>query len=547
MMGGILKQLVAALGLRLPDILKLLEKILASFRRTFICIDGLDEYAVERRPEFLRSLQQVLRDSPTTRLFLAGRQHLKEEVKKHLSESVPHLAIKPHESDIKKYINKKISDDPDPDARSGELESEIITRISESSSDILFQEFSNECYKIFLVVLQIDAILGETSIHRRRQKLHQQAYGLHDVYAATLDRIRRQLLLRVSLAQRSLSAKIGSADFNTENIPPIQTLLGSCLGLVTVDKETSREYLQAHTTLFGNGHAKIAEVRQSSSSINGDTAGKHAISYLRSIPLGIPCREENDRVRFSRRHDHVSGSVIDFRAGIREEGSPFDSLRRDGCQMFGLHCALVSTDINQQDFRRSTPLEHAARCGSHSIFALLLRDPNIRADISDEGGITPLFLARLLTMPHVSPDTKTSWGGTPLHIAALNGHANIVKLLLSWSDLFLNLYNFDPNIPNNHGRTPLSFAAECGHIEVVEMLLAMDNIDLNPVDGDGDTPILLLLDCNGINRNQVVVMLLLERGDCDLNARDLSGATPLELAVQYGYVGIVGLLTSVWY
>ncbi|RPA91207.1 hypothetical protein L873DRAFT_1658070, partial [Choiromyces venosus 120613-1] len=125
MMGGILKQLLAALdeipeeisnafqkskesiggrGLQLPDILKLLAKILASFRRTFICIDGLDEYAIDRRPELLCSLQQVLRDSPSTRLFLAGRPHLKEEVKKHLSESVPHLAIKPHESDIKKYI-----------------------------------------------------------------------------------------------------------------------------------------------------------------------------------------------------------------------------------------------------------------------------------------------------------------------------------------------------------------------------------------------------------------------------------------------------------
>ncbi|RPA91749.1 hypothetical protein L873DRAFT_1556929, partial [Choiromyces venosus 120613-1] len=122
----------------------------------------------------------------------------------------------------------------------------------------------------------------------RRQKLHQEANGLHDVYAATLDRISRQrgdkprlgmeVLLWVSLAQRPLSVselcdalgvEIGSADFNTENIPPIQTLLGSCLGLVTVNKETPRvrlihstlqEYLQAHTTLFDNGHAKIAEV-----------------------------------------------------------------------------------------------------------------------------------------------------------------------------------------------------------------------------------------------------------------------------------------------
>ncbi|RPA91179.1 hypothetical protein L873DRAFT_344234 [Choiromyces venosus 120613-1] len=297
MMGGILKQLVAAVdeipeiskafqkskesigrrGLRLPDILKLLAKILASFRWTFICIDGLDEYAIERRPELLRSLQQVLRDSPTTRLFLAGRRHLKEEVKKHLSESIAHIATKPYESDIKKYISMKISEDPDPHAMDSELESEIMKSISENSSDIFL-----------LVALQIEAVLGETSIHRRRQKLHQKANGLHEVYTATLDRINHQrgdkprlgmeVLLWVSLAQRPLSVselcdalgvEIGSTDLNAKNIPPIQTLLGSCLGLVTVDKETSRvrlihstlqEYLQAHTTLFDNGHAKIAEV-----------------------------------------------------------------------------------------------------------------------------------------------------------------------------------------------------------------------------------------------------------------------------------------------
>ncbi|RPA91209.1 hypothetical protein L873DRAFT_1819920 [Choiromyces venosus 120613-1] len=39
-------------------------------------------------------------------------------------------------------------------------------------------------------------------------------------------------------------------------------------------------------------------------------------------------------------------------------------------------------------------------------------------------------------------------------------------------------------------------------------------------------------------------MLLLERGDSDLNARDLSGATPLELAVQNGYGEIVRLLKA---
>ncbi|RPA91735.1 hypothetical protein L873DRAFT_1615181, partial [Choiromyces venosus 120613-1] len=85
---------------------------------------------------------------------------------------------------------------------------------------------------------------------------------------------------------------------------------------------------------------------------------------------------------------------------------------------------LKSTDINRQDFFGSTPLARSVRCGDNSIFTLLLRDPNIRADISDDSGDTPLFAAdelgnemmveRLLTMPQVSPDPKNLWGRTPL-------------------------------------------------------------------------------------------------------------------------------------
>ncbi|RPA91746.1 hypothetical protein L873DRAFT_1818930 [Choiromyces venosus 120613-1] len=46
------------------------------------------------------------------------------------------------------------------------------------------------------------------------------------------------------------------------------------------------------------------------------------------------------------------------------------------------------------------------------------------------------------------------------------------------------------------------------------------------------------------SRREAAVLLLLERGDSDLNARDLSGATPLGLAVRGGYEGIVGLLKA---
>jgi len=63
-------------GLSVSEILKLLPAALKSQKRTFICIDALDECVAEHRPEFLRSLYSIVRDSPNVRLFVTGRPHI---------------------------------------------------------------------------------------------------------------------------------------------------------------------------------------------------------------------------------------------------------------------------------------------------------------------------------------------------------------------------------------------------------------------------------------------------------------------------------------
>ncbi|RPA88327.1 hypothetical protein L873DRAFT_1586774, partial [Choiromyces venosus 120613-1] len=64
-------------------------------------------------------------------------------------------------------------------------------------------------------------------------------------------------LMWISLAQRPLSVdelchalavKVGSVDLDTSTIPSIETLLGCCLGLITVDRESSTVRL-IHATL----------------------------------------------------------------------------------------------------------------------------------------------------------------------------------------------------------------------------------------------------------------------------------------------------------
>ena len=90
---------------------------------------------------------------------------------------------------------------------------------------------------------------------------------LGDVYGATIERVKAQdgdksrlgmaALMWISHAERPLQAdelcralavRLGSTEFNTDNVPSMSTLISCCQGLITVDKEASTVRL-IHFTL----------------------------------------------------------------------------------------------------------------------------------------------------------------------------------------------------------------------------------------------------------------------------------------------------------
>ena len=155
-LGSVLKQVVSGLGkvperivkafrnrdkviggqsLSLEEIVEFLQDI-STAHRTFICLDAVDECPPGYRVELLGSLNQIFQKSPSVRIFLTGRPHIRGEIDKHLAGRAATRPITPTKDDIIIFLRAKMKADTIPDAMDESLEEEIIKNIPESFSEM---------------------------------------------------------------------------------------------------------------------------------------------------------------------------------------------------------------------------------------------------------------------------------------------------------------------------------------------------------------------------------------------------------------------------
>ena len=123
-------------ALLLPDIHTMLIKSMSLLSRGFICIDALDEFPTNNRPELWDSLQHIVRECPNIRLFITGRPHIREEVKKYFPGYPDLSSIKPTEEDIRRYVTMRLRKDLESDAMDPELEADILTIIPDKIAGV---------------------------------------------------------------------------------------------------------------------------------------------------------------------------------------------------------------------------------------------------------------------------------------------------------------------------------------------------------------------------------------------------------------------------
>jgi len=417
-------------------------------------------------------------------------------------------------------------------------------------------------FRFLLVSLNIDAILEESTIYRRQERLSRmtKGLGLGAAYSATIERIKAQggdksrlgmealmwishseRLLKANELRHALAVELGSTHFNSGNVPSMSTLVSCCQGLITVDKEAStvrlvhftlQEYLSAHPDIFSTPHSSIAEicltylnseqVKAISPDWYPDLSDTPFLEYS-SLYWGVHAKRElSDHaislaLEFLRGYDgHISTGLLLGRVEYLDDEEVGTNLL-----FSGLHCAsffgivevaaalieMNCFDTNGEDIWWCSPLSWAARNGHEEVVGILLKQEAVNSD---------------------EPDI---YGRTPLLHAAGNGHERVVKILLGREDV-------DPNKLPQYSFTPLLSAARHGHEGVVKILLEREDVIPDKPAIWGRTPLAIAAEFG----HEGVVKMLLGRQEVNPDKPDMWGQTPLSFAAVYGHEGVVKML-----
>ncbi|CEL10507.1 hypothetical protein ASPCAL13626 [Aspergillus calidoustus] len=136
----------------------------------------------------------------------------------------------------------------------------------------------------------------------------------------------------------------------------------------------------------------------------------------------------------------------------------------------------------------------------------------------------------ILACNRVDRNAQDNGGRTPLVWAVDGGLLQEVQPLLETPDIDLK--------PDNYGNTIFHIAAQNGHLEILNMIAHQTDLNSNSKNSRGQTPIWL----NAANDQESVVTCLVDKAGVDSDCRSNSGLSPLMLAVQKGHTRTVRAL-----
>ncbi|CAN9384185.1 unnamed protein product [Alternaria alternata] len=519
---------------RIEAMARTLQLVASIYSRVFIVIDALDECSASHGCRIaLLSRIQELQNTCGINLLVTSR-FIPEIVEKFKTASM--IEIQADKDDVRRYLSENMSRLPGFVRNKAELQEEIIYKIVEAVRGMFL-----------LAKLHLDSLLGKRSPKAVRIALDKLPTGTDaydSAYDSAMERIEGQMAEQTELAKQALAfltcareplstlelqeamgVEVGELELDPDNYPEIEDIVASCLGLVTVDDDsdiirlvhyTTQEYLERTLDRwFPEAEAMIVDVCLSYLSLNCYTypaklvpaehsawyayAAKHWGHHARRAPSSLErvvnflCKEVPLRKGFFYAEHHWR-SVESVYLRLREYNEPWTTGLHLAAE-YDLEDAIVALlqrgfDPGRRDVYGRTPLLVAAETGSKAVVEQLLRHGSSMEERTDK------------RFDYIA-------GCTALHLAAINGHVAVVRLLLDRGAAI--------NSQSSDHDTPISDAVRSGQTEVVQVLLdaGADRTFHNTGSLDSTT----LMSIAVLNEDIDMVQLLLAAG-VDVDERD---------------------------
>ncbi|KAN0080897.1 hypothetical protein V8E54_004101 [Elaphomyces granulatus] len=498
-------------GLSRNEIRGALCSIIRTYSRTFIIIDALDECKTDQIRNELLSEIYKLQEGSDVRLMVTFRPSIEPES----PSSMAKLEIRAYKEDIEQYLGSRIPELRTVVQKNNELQHKIRDRIS-ALVDGIFSRF-------LLAQLYINSLadkVTEKQIDTALDNMKMGKEGLDKAYDDTVNRIENQqkgirelaknMLFWIVCAKRpltteelrhALAVEPGTQSLDMRNLCPVEDMVSSCAGLVTVNRESNTIELVHYTTQEYFQRRRLEAFRD----VNKDIIGTSCLTYLSYDVFAKGYLPDSNLLSLEQN--------VFFQYAAENWGYHIQDTQQsvvDLALKFLIDDGKVSTS-SQVLFQRRYPLPQC--CGIHLVAYFGLNDIMIRL------------------VEEKDPDTKDSNGRTPLSYAAEKGNTLMVKLLFN--------YNVDINHRSKNGWTPLSEAIEGGSTATVQLLLAHGAKIKFRYKVMHETPLSRAAE----KGDKAVVELLLKNG-AQLDAEDEKGWTPLSRAIEGGYAIVVQLLLA---
>ena len=515
-------------------------------------------------------------------------------VKKFAATSID---IKATQSDVRNYVQWRIDHEPrllDSVTKKKALREEIAATIVQQSSGMFL-----------LARLHMDALATKRTSKAIQETLQNLPTKIKDTYEQAMIRIEQKnneddrkmamnLLLWIAFARRPLTvSEIEHAtsiapktrEIDPDDVVSAKDLTSLCAGLVIIDASnilrlvhfSAQNYLSENRAKwFADGDLVIA---------------RHCLTYLsfKEFENG-PCSGPREREDFKRRAEEYP--LLDYCCtywGSHASKSQRSTELSEQALAFLQSKTLLQTTVQVLWYSdnpvvagweaktRVNPLHLAAYCGLAAGVTKLLAHGN-EVNCRDSTGATPLMYAtcgghaavvRELLRQGADPNIQCDRGRSTLHRAIVADDIHVARILLEEPGIDLQTPD-----PSQDHQTPLMLAVSLRRSEILQALLQKSEIEVNTHSGSYRNTALTLAAGNGdanivrqllshpkidVNKRNkwctalteaaradfftIVEILLDHNADPDIQeGPNQSSGTPLNRAIDHGYVSIVRLL-----